>query len=433
MFVVEKQAGTIRDATGNVVVTTDPDGSMRDASGKVLLFGWEPFVNDICIGGHCFVCGVSPKDAEFNNEHIIPQWILDFTKQFSGSIRLPNQTLFSNYGGYTIPCCVACNTSLSAAYETVLAPLFRGGYKTLRPFLEAVGHVVIFRWLALMYLKTHLRDARLAWERDRRKKINAKIGDLYDWEALHHVHCIARSHYTGINFDTRRIGSMLILKADTKVRRTFDYAANYFARTVMIQVGEIVCYAVLNDASIVQAHFPRAWKLVKDGTSLTPWQIRELHCEFTWRSWCLKTRPQFATIPIPQPHFQTVMPPYVEFSPKPEALPDTGMTYGELLHYACRDFLEALPEEQRAEAEQKVLSGTATWFKDDVQYWPVSKPENKRPARRARGKRTASEKTSKTASPARSTRKAKSTKPTAKRATQRQAKRAASKRKTRDR
>jgi hypothetical protein len=127
------------------------------------------------------------------------------------------------------------------------------------------------------------------------------------------------------------------------------------------------------------------------------------------------------------------MPPYVEFTPKPEALPDSGMTYGELLYYVFREFLEALPEEQRADAEQKVLSGTATWFRDDVPYWPVSKPEKQAPARGASGKRSAREKISKTASPARPTRKAKSTKPTAKRATPRQAKRAASRRKTRGR
>jgi hypothetical protein len=378
MFVVEHETGTIRDAAGNVVVTSDSNGSIRDTSGKILLFGEEPFVKDICLGGHCFICGVSPDAAEFNGEHIIPQWVLDFTHQREGKIRLPNQTLFHNkYGGYTVPCCVKCNTGLSEAYEKVLSPLFKAGYKPLREHLLANGSTVLFRWLALLFLKTHLRDASLRLERDRRKKIDATIGDLYEWQALHHVHCIARSHYTGINFDTRQIGSLLILPAaaigDTE---RFDYAANYFGRTVMIRVGEIVCFAVLNDASIVQTHFPRALKLPIDGAPLTPWQIRELHCQFTWRSWCLKTRPRFATIPIPQPHFETVMPPYVEFAPKPIALPDQEMTYGELLHHACLDYFEALPEEDRAAAEAKVLAGDATWFEDDVPHWPVSEPSS---------------------------------------------------------
>lgn len=392
MFVVEHETGTIRDAAGKVVVTADPNGSMRDASGKILVFGKEPFVKDICLGGHCFICGASPQPGAFNNEHIIPQWILDFTDQRGGKIRLPNQTLFhNNYGGYTIPCCITCNSSLSETFETVLAPLFKAGYKALRQHLVANGPIVIFRWLALMFLKTHLRDARLVWERDRRKKIDAKIGDLYDWEALHHVHCIARSHYTGIEFDTRHIGSMLILPADAAADPSlFDYAANYFGRAVMIRVGEIVCFAVLNDASIVQMHFPRALKLATGGAPLTPWQIRELHCEFTWRSWCLKTRPRFATVPIPQPHFETTMPSRVEFAPKPVALPDEEMTYGELLRHACADFFEAMPQEQRAEAEAKALSGTATWFKDDVPYWPVSEPKNETPTKNPRKQSRAS-------------------------------------------
>jgi hypothetical protein len=390
MFVIEHETGTIRDADGNVVITTDSNGSMRDAAGKILLFGKEPFVKDICLGGNCFICGVSPQNAAFNNEHIIPQWILDFTNQRAGKIRLPNQTLFhSSYGGYTIPCCTTCNSGLSDTFENLLSPLFKAGYKALRQHLVANGPTVIFRWLALMFLKTHLRDARLAWERDRRKNIDATIGDLYDWEALHHVHCIARSHYTGIEFDTRRIGSMLIVPADAKADPSlFDYAANYFGRTVMIRVGEIVCFAVLNDASIVQMHFPRALKLTTDGTPLTPWQIRELHCEFTWRSWCLTTRPRFATVPIPQPHFETVMPSHFEFAPKPVALPDEEMTYGELLRNACDDFFEAMPEEERAAAETKVLSGTATWFKDDVPYWPVSEPNDETPTKKPRRQAT---------------------------------------------
>lgn len=247
--------GTIRDASGAVVVVQGPDGTIRDASGKALMFGIEGFVKDICLGGHCFICGASPEPGAFNNEHIIPQWILDFTNQRGGKIRLPNQTLFHNiYGGYTIPCCVACNAGLSDTFENVLAPLFKAGYKALRQHLVASGSAVIFRWLALMFLKTRLRDARLVWERDRRKKIDATIGDLYDWEALHHVHCIARSHYTGIEFDTKHIGSMLIMPADAEADPSlFDYAANYFGRTVMIRVGEIVCFAVLNDALLMAA------------------------------------------------------------------------------------------------------------------------------------------------------------------------------------
>ena len=140
MFVVEHETGTIRDAGGKVVVTTDPSGSMRDASGKVLVFGKEAFVKDICLGGRCFICGVSPDQAAFNDEHIIPQWILDFTSQRAGKIWLPNQTLFHNkYGGYTIPCCVACNSGLSDTFEYVLSPLFKAGYKALRQHLNRIA------------------------------------------------------------------------------------------------------------------------------------------------------------------------------------------------------------------------------------------------------------------------------------------------------
>ena len=376
MFTVDT-SGTVRDASGSVLITQESDGTWRDTSGKVLIFSIERFVKDICLGQHCFICGVAPEQAHFNKEHIIPQWILDFTNQRGGKIRLPNQTLFqNNYGGYSIPCCVQCNTELSDAFEKTLAPLFKAGYEALRAYLMANGSEVIFRWLALMYLKTHLRDARLALERNRRKGIDLMIGDIYEWKELHHVHCIARSHFTGINFDHRTIGSMLILPAadsSNAGESRFDYAAHFFGRTIMIRVGEIACYAVLNDASLVQAHFPRAWRLLEGVAPLDPWQIRELHCEFTWRNWCLKTRPEFSTVLVPKPHFETVMPSQpCEFMAAPQTPPNNEMTYGKLLHNAYTDFLEAMPPDESAEAGERILSG-ATCFEDGCPVWP---PQN---------------------------------------------------------
>ena len=351
---------------------TEPDGTLKTAAGKVIVFSIARFVQDICLGGHCFICGVSPKVAAFNNEHIIPRWILEFTQQFNGAIGLPNQTDFRGYGGYTTPCCVQCNTGLSDAFETVLAPLMKVGYKALRQFLEENGSTVIFRWLALIYLKTHLRDAQLRISRDRREGNDRKIGDMYDWKALHHVHCIARSHYTGIEFDTRDIGTMLIVPALTGPEMpVFDYADVYLGRAIMIRVGDVACFAVLNDASIVYGSFPRAQEVLNGGPPLNPYQLRELYAELAWRNLCLKSRPSFATNPIPTPHFEVRPPSDVRFAPPtPGELGGEQASYGKLLLAVCSEYFAAIQSaEKRAEAESLALKEQLTFFTTELPRW----------------------------------------------------------------
>jgi hypothetical protein len=36
----------------------------------------ERFIEDICLGDCCFICGAKPDEKPFNNEHILPDWVL---------------------------------------------------------------------------------------------------------------------------------------------------------------------------------------------------------------------------------------------------------------------------------------------------------------------------------------------------------------------
>jgi hypothetical protein len=63
----------------------------------------------------------------------------------------------------------------------------------------------------------------------------------------------------------------------------FDYADVYDARTILLRIGEVAFFAVLNDAGQVGRTFPRAHALAKNvrksNAALTPLQIRELYAE----------------------------------------------------------------------------------------------------------------------------------------------------------
>lgn len=355
--------------------TRDNEGTFRDVSGKVIVYGLDRFVNEICLGGHCFVCGASPTDCEFNDEHIIPQWVLKFADQARGTIGLPNQTLFRGYSGYTVPCCVRCNSELGATFEEELSRVVCGGYEATMKYLQHNGPLQIFRWLALLYLKTHLRDARMRNRLDRRSGDHSTICDVYEWHDLHHVHCVARSHYTGIAFDVPDIGTLMVLPAATASGTPmFDYADVYLGRAVMIRIGEVAMLAVMNDSSIVLDSFPRAQQVLKDRRTkpLEPLQLRELYAGLVWRNLCLQTRPNFSTVLVPKPHFSVDYPSSIRFDGPLEEIEDRP-SYGKLLHALCREHLDLIAPDKRREAEESMLNGTLTFFNTDVPWWPEDK------------------------------------------------------------
>jgi hypothetical protein len=63
------------------------DGSIVDRAGKIIYFSTQRFVDDICLGNCCFICGAKPEEKPFNNEHILPEWLLRRYDLFARTIR----------------------------------------------------------------------------------------------------------------------------------------------------------------------------------------------------------------------------------------------------------------------------------------------------------------------------------------------------------
>jgi hypothetical protein len=70
----------------------DDDDSVVDQEGRVLYFSPERFERWICLGTSCFICGATRAQAKFNDEHVVPAWLLRRFELFDRSIRLPNGT-----------------------------------------------------------------------------------------------------------------------------------------------------------------------------------------------------------------------------------------------------------------------------------------------------------------------------------------------------
>jgi hypothetical protein len=270
------------------------DGTMIDPDDRIIAFSIERFVCDICADGCCFICGALPGSKDFNDEHVIPKWLLRRHHLFDDEITLPNGSNV-RYGRYTLPCCVDCNSALGREIEVPVSEIISGGYDAVAEHLRQEGPALLFRWMALVYLKTHLRDTTQRWHRDPRKGTHV-IGDIYDWETLHHVHCIARTALTGVGLGRGAIGTLTVLPAlALPGEGAFDYGDLYLARTFFLRSGDLAVLAVLNDAGaglIARRNLLGALT----GPLITP-QLREVLANFAFVNLHLKERPRFATMP----------------------------------------------------------------------------------------------------------------------------------------
>ncbi|EOV7451013.1 hypothetical protein ACORBP_004380 [Vibrio vulnificus] len=274
------------------IVVRYQDGTAEDSEGNVLSFGLDRFVSDICLGEHCFMCGASPTNTSFNDEHIIPKWVLRKLDLYKDKITLPNKAQIP-YERYVVPCCTSCNSFLGETVEAEIKCAFDNGHDSLNKYIYQNGTQKLFLWLALIFFKTHLKDSFLRKHLDMRKGEETIASD-YDWSFMHHIHCLIRTLKTGVEFDERCFGSMIVLPATVSSNYSqFDFCDTYASNTVMLRIGDVAIVSVLDD-SCASAYF-LAPILEKITGSCSPLQLREILAHVTLINDKLKYRPRFFT------------------------------------------------------------------------------------------------------------------------------------------
>lgn len=262
--------------------------------GRTLLFSCEDFVTRICQGEGCFVCGASPESTQFNDEHIVPRWVLRRHRLFEKEITLPTGER-RRYGGYRVPCCAACNSLLGDLIEAPVSELLNGDFPTVSERLKSSeSKELVFVWLALLFLKVHLKDSGVPIHRDRRRGSEV-IGDLYDWAELHHLHAIARAPYTGAVLDPMVVGSLFVVEvADETTAEGWDFVDLTFAQTIAVRVGRVGIVAVLNDAGAAESAWSHRLRAIEGPVTGT--QFRELAAMFAVANDDILVRPTFGTL-----------------------------------------------------------------------------------------------------------------------------------------
>lgn len=268
------------------------DPSILNFKGEITYFNLEQFKKDIVKDGCCFICGAKPGSKKFNNEHIIPNWVLKKLDLHSEKITLTNGTRIK-YSQYKVSCCKECNTELGKIYEVPISKLLSQGYDDLIKELNKEQEKVklLYRWLCIIYIKTYLKDNYLIADQKLGFQ-SQKIGDEHYWEDMHHIHCIARSHYTNAKIHPDVYGTILIYPSISN--QNYDYVDSQLGKTVMFELDDICIIINLDDAGAGRSVYYNQLQKIKG--PLTKPQNREIISVLNFINLNLKNRPKFKSV-----------------------------------------------------------------------------------------------------------------------------------------
>ena len=333
---MNKQTGSGQsdhDLTRMKTLSDQPDQTIIGKDGRILVFGCQHFVDEIVMGDACFVCGASPECTTFNDEHIVPRWILRRYNLFDKEITLPTGER-RHYRGYRVPCCVDCNSLLGERLETPVSQLLDGSYAEVQQRLNETNLQLLFTWVSLLFFKIHYKDRSVRVHKDTRIGPEA-IGDFYDWGDMHHLHAVARSPYTRASLLEEAIGSIRVYEVTGELTDDgYDYLDFTFDQTVVLRLGRIGIVATLNDSTAAESAWSDRLDLI-DGP-IAELQLREIGAMFALANRDLIERPAFGTL-IYDKTFVTIFgrrPPLRLREFEPEA-------FGHALLFAVRDFVNA--------------------------------------------------------------------------------------------
>jgi hypothetical protein len=340
----------------------EPDDTVRDQAGAVVYFSLERFARDICLGDCCFVCGAAPGSVPFNDEHVIPRWLLRRYDLFASSIRLPNNTNV-RYDRYTVPCCTACNSLMGRAIEEPVRALVEGGFDAVQAHQKQHGILLFYVWMGLIFLKTHLKDRKLRAHLDARKGVTPIAEELqYDWHGLHYLHTLVRCFATGAGIHESALGSFVaICVQDEGPRNGFDFGDLYAAQSVMLRMSEFAFLAAFNDGG-ASAQFLKQ-KLERITGPVSGVQLRELAAELAFLNAHLKEHSELRSSFDLQDETH-----HIEGKPVwPELIALDYTIRGKLMHYLFRSTLPMMKSHTFSadELETQMLAGRLTFLFDE--------------------------------------------------------------------
>jgi hypothetical protein len=215
--------------------------------------------------------------------------------------------------------------------------------------------------MGLLFLKTHLKDRYYRFHLDCRAGSN-KIGEIYDWVDLHHIHSLIRCFYSGARVAPEAVGSMVVLQVqDFGEADSFDYGDLYMSQCCFVKLGDAAVVAVMNDSNGAMSYF--APRIERFRGPLSAPQLREVMVELAFLNLHMKNRPQFATRADPSREEVEI----VAFRPQLELDALDYSVRGKMLLHAVRHILPHIrvPGATPDQIEAAIRGGKFTFLFDD--------------------------------------------------------------------
>ena len=327
------------------------DGSTVTLDGKFVFVSQDRFLQDVCRGECCFICLAHPGKKPFNDEHVLPNWILGWQKLHGQSINLPDGSKHP-YSSYKLPCCQACNTMMGKLFENPISHLFKTSIATA---LHGPGGseraMRLFQWMSLIFVKVHLLDRKLYGE--------GRAG--FDWIDIHHPYSVARAFTSGVGLSSHILGSMWLLELpQDDDAEPFDYIDVTRSQTMMLRVGRNACIAVLNDCCAVLGalRLPSISWNPKNANL----QLREIVARIAYVNAQLRERPVFHT------QWHTEGSGFlidVKLPLHPQFNEDDPLLYGQFLNFLLREPLGLDERDDEDPVKRTVLEGRLSFLEPD--------------------------------------------------------------------
>lgn len=232
---------------------------------RIVFMGIEEFKKEIIENKKCFICGAIEKkkgikDEErknFNDEHIIPDWMIRRCNLSNKKITLPNGSKLP-YTKYKIQCCEECNSKLGRVIEKPISRLFfKGNDELLKEPRRKGVDLNLFRWLCIIFIKVHLKDSTFLGAMD-------KEDDTFDWEGLYRVWNTGRNYLKEITLEDESLGTLIFLECKNENNNLYDYMDDLTNKTIMIKIGKICLIGVLDDRGKVSIILKNTLKKIKE-------------------------------------------------------------------------------------------------------------------------------------------------------------------------
>lgn len=271
------------------------DGSWLNTDGSVYHFSKVRFLEEVCTGKVCFICGRGKNTTEVSKEHIIPKWILKKYSLFNRNLTLLHDGRSRRYDQQVVPCCSSCNSLMGKWLEEPIRNALVKGHSGVDALIKTNhGMKLVYTWLALIFFKLTLKSLETTFSLDQRVS-TSKLSNMIEWDELYHVHTVARSFFSNAEWDQGVAGSVMIFPAINDERcESFDFQDFVNQQSLMLRLDDVCFICVFNDSCGSSSLFMDKSSIMKAKLgALSPIQYREILAHLTYLSSVLLQHPKF--------------------------------------------------------------------------------------------------------------------------------------------